>query len=647
MRSSLALIPGQLGALRWIGVLALATATAVLGACGSKEPTRARAEARPLVIRDIPDALRGIIGSETTLRGGDPIIVSGIGIVVGLNGTGSNDVPDTVRAWLEREMSLRGVGQETFGMGNVSPSELINSPNTAVVEVYASVSPGAPRGGRFDVLIRALTGTSTTSLEGGRLWTTDLRPGPPEVTGPTARTLAQASGPVYINPFVDPARPEEMGVDLRTGRVLNGGLMTEPLELLLVLDNPSHLRSRAITSAINSKFPRGSQDRNDTARGRNDEMVALTIPYAWKDRSQEFMQLINHTRVDPTLPEVWAARYIEALKEQPALSASLGWCLQALGQQAIPELRKMYDYAEPIPRFAALRAGARLSDPLSAGPLKEIARNGPLAVRPDAMALLGDLPPDPSINVTLRELLDVEEVPSRVAAYEALVKRGDPHIRRRVVEGKFLLDEVSCANPMIYVVQSGEPRIAIFGQELRIERPALVFAWSDRLILASDSPTDPLRLMYKDYRTTNVTRATVDDRISRLVEYFGRTDTPETPGAGIGLSYSEVVGALYELTERRNAIAAAFIGEQDRLQAELLSAAESSIGADRPELSDGSTPAPVNVPEAPVVAVPESTRPETPPTESVETTPAKRDRPSYVVPIPPSSSSGKKPADGT
>jgi hypothetical protein len=265
-------------------------------------------------------------------------------------------------------------------------------------------------------------------------------------------------------------------------------------------------------------------------------------------------------------------------------------------------------------------------------------------MRPDAMTLLGDMGPNPTINMALREMLEAEDVPSRIAAYEALVQRGDAAVRRRPVDGKFLLDEVTCETPLIYVVQSGEPRIAIFGADLKIDRPALIFAWSDRLILASDSPTDPLRLMYKDYRTNNVTRATIDDRVARIVEYFARTDTPETPGAGIGLTYSEVVGALYELTERRNAIAATFIGEQDRLQAEVLAAAETSVGADRPELSDTDAPPPTALaperPEAaPVAASPAASE------ESVETAAPKRDRPSYVVPIPPSAGSGKKPSD--
>ena len=46
--------------------------------------------------------------------------------------------------------------------------------------------------------------------------------------------------------------------------------ITEPFDMLLTLDSPSHARARAIQNAINDAFPRGVGDRQDTAKGRND-----------------------------------------------------------------------------------------------------------------------------------------------------------------------------------------------------------------------------------------------------------------------------------------------------------------------------------------------------------------------------------------
>ncbi|MCC6581796.1 MAG: hypothetical protein IT440_15295, partial [Phycisphaeraceae bacterium] len=44
-----------------------------------------------------PAYLQGTVGSMTKLRGYEPLLVSGYGLVVDLQGTGSADVPDFLR----------------------------------------------------------------------------------------------------------------------------------------------------------------------------------------------------------------------------------------------------------------------------------------------------------------------------------------------------------------------------------------------------------------------------------------------------------------------------------------------------------------------------------------------------------------------
>lgn len=611
-------------------VCALALACALAAGCSSRRPTGApTATATP---RDFPSILRGTIGSEVTLRGAEPVLVSGYGIVVGLNGTGSNDPPEAIRSWMEREMSLRGVGQGIRGMGNVSPREMIDDPNTAIVFVQAAIAPGAPQGATFDVLVTALPGTSTTSLEGGTLWTTDLALGIADPTGPATQLIAQARGPVFINPFVDPARQNEDAIVRTAGRILNGGVVTSPLEMLLVLDTPSHARARAITGAINSRFPRGAMDRNDPAKGRDDESIALSVPARFRNDAQEFMQLLLHTRIDQRFPEEWALRYTRALTEEVALATELGWCLQALGPQAIPYLRELYAYPEMLPRLTALRAGARLGDGLVVPPLLDIARTGAPALRVDAIELLADLPSDPQINLALRELLDDDQLDVRIAAYEALADRRDPLVRRRDIEGKFVLDTVPIGRSMIYISQQREPRIAVIGNGLEVERPTLLYAWGDRLIVASDSPEDDVRVMYTDHRSGDITQARAAADLVKFVEFLAHTQTPEAPAPGLALSYSETVGALYELAARQNAINAEFVAEQDRLQAELLAAAQTRLAVDRPEL-EGQEPAVAT--DLPALIPPD-------PGDAPNALAPQRKR-TYVVPLTPPA---PKPGDG-
>ena len=53
---------------------------------------------------DAPRVLRGTIGYETKLRRAEPTYISGYGLIVGLDGTGSTNVPENVSATMEKEI---------------------------------------------------------------------------------------------------------------------------------------------------------------------------------------------------------------------------------------------------------------------------------------------------------------------------------------------------------------------------------------------------------------------------------------------------------------------------------------------------------------------------------------------------------------
>ncbi len=549
--------------------------------CSSGPTKRARPGATP-VIRDLDPALRGLIGSMTTLDGREPMLVSGYGLVVGLNGTGSSDIPVNLRAYMEREMGVRGVGKITQGYGKVSPTQLLNDPNTAVVRVQAAIPPGAPVSTQFDVLITALPGSSTTSIEGGRLWTTELFRGDFVPGGPATSPVATAHGQIFINPFVNPADAGTDAFSRRSGRILFGGRVKKKLDLLLLLDNPSHARARSIVSTINAEFPQGPGDRQPVAQGRSEEVIVLNVPQRRRNDTNRFIQLLLHTRVDQSFPQEYALRYGRALRAQPDLAESLSWCMQSIGKLALPDLRRMYDYAELAPQLAALQAGAGLGDPLVAPHLIELASHGPSALRTRAIKLLGKLDPDPSVNQSLRKLLNVPELDVRIAAYEALQKRFDPSIQSIYIGDKFVLDVVDADETMIYVSQQGQPRIIVFGDHPELVRPTFVSAWNDRLMLTADSATDELRIYYQDFRRPKATTIKVSASLPEFIEFLAHKTTPEEPAPGLDLTYSEVVGALYEIW-KEDGIPGVFVAEQDRLLVDLLRSMQGLFATDRPE----------------------------------------------------------------
>jgi uncharacterized protein YjeT (DUF2065 family) len=144
---------------------------------------------------DVEPILRGTVASETIMVGYQPTVVRGYGLVVGLEGTGSRLMPAEVRAQMIREMSRRGIGSHAYGAGELSPEAMLNSEDTAVVVVEGVIPAGAPKDTAFDVRVVAIPGSGTTSLEGGRLYTTDssIRSSSPMRPAAT-RSTARAGG---------------------------------------------------------------------------------------------------------------------------------------------------------------------------------------------------------------------------------------------------------------------------------------------------------------------------------------------------------------------------------------------------------------------------------------------------------------------
>ncbi|MEO0511992.1 MAG: flagellar basal body P-ring protein FlgI [Planctomycetota bacterium] len=587
-----------------LGALLLTT----LAACSGDKRGRLR-DVDPVLPYTTP-VLRGTIGSECKLRRVFPTIVSGYGVVVGLDGTGGRTVPERVAASMERELGLRGIGRPGAFEGTLlegrTPTDVLRDPDVAVVVVEAAVPLAAPEGMRFDVRVRALPGSDTTSLEGGTLWTTAMQAGPPAVVGGAqTRQVAVASGEVFTNPFAT-AEGSTGDLNPREGRVLGGGRMTDPLQLEILLGNPLHSRARAIAAAINERFPDGPRGPGTTAKGVSDAVVSVRPPLLFRDRFLDFVELIRHLPIDPRFPEERARQYTERLNNGASRPNELVWALRALGPPAQPFVRELYDHPETDTRLAGLTAGAYLNDPRAGLVLSEIAAEpGPL--RDQAIELLGVVRGRPSIDQTLRTIVETEEELSlRIGAYEALAKRATRDrlaalvrlntydratdeqlaelaerafpvgmiqgIVREPLGDKFVLDVLPVGDPLIYVTQQGQPRIAILGEDATIERPSDALAFEGQLIVKADAGDDAVRVRYRDDFSGRVIQQSLGESLPELVEFLARDSTPDRPEPGLRMSYSEVVGAMFAV-HADGATAAAFATENDRLLAQLLSAA--------------------------------------------------------------------------
>ncbi len=585
-----------------LALLAAASSAALaLEACSPIErtPRPDRSTTANAVEVDVPQIMAGTVAAEAVLDGYQPVIVHGYGLVVGLAGTGSNDVPPEVRAHILAIASRHGIGSERSGWGSLSPEALIDSPDTAVVIVEGIIPPGAPEGTAFDVRVTAHPTSSTTSLEGGRLYTTDLLPAVRPDVGlrvlpPTGSlqpaAIATASGPLFINPFADPGATERDTIDRRNGWILNGGWATRDMPLKLRLFQPSHTRASLIQDALNTRFPQEPGQQYRTAQGESDEAIAVSVPPSYRTRTEEFVELLRHTTIRQFGSEQIAETIRRYVIENPATALDASWRWQALGQRALPTVRELYDDPEELPRLAALRAGASLGDPLVTPHLVAMAESGSEDVRRQAIELLGDMGIDPVIDRALRKLVNDPDVETRLAAYEALVQRGDPSVDRIVVDEKFVVDVVDSDIPMIYITQVGLPRLAVFGRELAVDRPVTVTAWSQRFMMIANSTDDRVQVYYRPPDAAQGSSHLVRPQVAELIRFLGHTTMPDQPVPGLGLSYSQVIGVLHQIW-RQGYLHADFKAEQDRILAAIVKQRQRTTVAERPEV-DASAPEP-------------------------------------------------------
>ncbi len=238
-------------------ILALA---ALLPACGGdKSPRAAKAPLDPHDLITIPvyPPLRGTIGEYAIFADSNPLPVEGWGIVANLPGTGSGDMNPEIRAILTDQLYREGLGSYVKGTENLNPERILASNQIAAVEVRGLIPPLARRGDNFDLYLKAVPDTQTTSLSGGLLWTSNLK-----IIGLRtdidSQVIAQGRGPVFISSLISQAASTQPATGLkalRSGSVIGGGVCTQSRMVRLQLLSPSYRIAGAIERAINSRFP--------------------------------------------------------------------------------------------------------------------------------------------------------------------------------------------------------------------------------------------------------------------------------------------------------------------------------------------------------------------------------------------------------
>jgi len=236
------------------------------------------------------DACATAMQDLVRIKGHERNVLTGLGIVIGLPGTGDSSKDSAV--------AVRPYAQLLTNMGNPigSLEELIKADAYALVAVTMEVPPtGAREGDRIDVSVEALF--NSKSLEGGRLVVSMLRPPLPDA--PTLRPLAFAEGQLVIEGVNKRSaiirKGGQMIADLRTYPITPGGTMS-----LVIKDTyAGYPVASMLCAAINDEF--GISTSKDIARVEDAKNILITVPDADRAEPASFIATLMTISVDPSL----------------------------------------------------------------------------------------------------------------------------------------------------------------------------------------------------------------------------------------------------------------------------------------------------------------------------------------------------------
>lgn len=233
--------------------------------------------------------------SICTLHGEKETRVTGMGIVVGLNGTGDGgDAGPTVRAL--------AAAMKTLHAPVVDSAELANADNVAIVLIDATIpKEGLQKGQRLDCYVSSYLGAK--SLRGGRLLVAALQ----SADTRSELLIGTASGSVIIEDALIPTK----------GRIPNGVIIESDLyqsetyisrlirtvnnqpsiQLLLKPSHAGYISTTSVAQKINEDFGFESYDQQ-IAQALSPGVIRVAIPKTWQDAPVEFIAGVLSVKVN-------------------------------------------------------------------------------------------------------------------------------------------------------------------------------------------------------------------------------------------------------------------------------------------------------------------------------------------------------------
>lgn len=533
-----------------LAALALATTLALLGADKPKK------KAEP------PPKVDETVGTLATVIAGE-IAVEGVGLVIGLDDTGSNPPPSEMRKKLLDTMRKAGVEH---------PEHWLERPSCSMVVVRGILPNGISTSDPLDVTVELPPGSGTTSLVGGKLLMTELSPVMMTNKGAISdHVLAVAGGPVTTGSPTDPNDP-------KFGRVLGGGRVKKDIPYHLVIrdDRRSVRTAKLVEEVIKLRFH--ENDRGDqkgmAIPTRGDDRLILKVPKVYHHNQSRYFQVVASLPLVDT-PNLRAQRMQtwgkELLVAKAAGKAALK--LEGLGSNSIPTLKDGLASPDPLVKFFSAEAMAYLGNVDGARVLAETAKARP-EFRSYALKALAAMDQAAGL-MRLRELMGEADVQLRYGAFDALrsFDAGDPFLGRiRLVdeprvdpEGDplalqvddmrprrprptrtepFELYLIDCEGPpMVHVSRTLRAEVVVFGKGQKLLTP-IVLGSGGAILLNAAEGDDKVQI-------SRITHDTLDQPDSRVAAPLDLVAVVRE-SVRVGATYPEIVAILAGASRQKN-----------------------------------------------------------------------------------------------
>jgi len=471
------------------------------------------------------------VGEFCTVGNADPLPLGGIGLVVGLEGTGGEPANDANRTMLEDDLRKHGVR-------NIK--EMLASNNVALVLVSAAVPPGARKGDPMDIEVKLPPRSKATSLQGGYLkecilYNYDFAKNlAPEYKGPKGtlrgHPVARAEGALIVG-FGNSSEKNDDEGRVKSGRIWGGAKSQIDWPFTLVLNQDQQFARVAgmVADQVNETFQVSKTDPGqEIASAKNNVSVSLKVPSQYKLNMPRYLRVV---RLVPTRENdagkggVGRSNYMKKLGEDlsdPSRTVTAALRLEALGSEAINTLKTGLKSENPLVRFSSAESLSYLGSPSCGEELARTVIEQPM-LRAFALTALASL--DEAIcQVKLREILyTCTDDETRYGAFRALRSLDEKNetIQGEMLNDSFWVHRVSPDTPgMIHISTNKRAEIVLFGQEPKMKPPFSILSNEFTLTAGEDDTRCNItRIPLRGGKTTRKSCSlSVDEVLKTLAE---------------------------------------------------------------------------------------------------------------------------------